>query len=129
MTEQLAIDKLEAQQKVIRAKAQADERELLAGATAAEKRAEAASYTPLTVQAAGFEALGKLGGNGTTVFLGDWSRAPQFLWPRGFTGMPPMTGAPPPFKPAATEPPTDRGPSTTPALVLPPRKVTTRPAI
>ena len=107
VTEQLAIDKLEAQQRVIRAKAQADERELLAGATAAEKRAEAASYTALTVQAAGFEALGKLGGNGTTVFLGDWSRAPQFLWPRGYTGAPPMTGPPSQtFKPASTtEPP------------------------
>lgn len=105
VSEQLAIDKLEAQQKVIRARAAANERELLAGATAAEKRAEAASYTPLTVQAAGFEALGKLGGNGTTLFLGDWSRAPQFLWPRGFNGMP-MPGAPqPPIKPASAEAP------------------------
>jgi regulator of protease activity HflC (stomatin/prohibitin superfamily) len=105
VSEQLAIDKLEAQQKVIRAKAAADERELLASATAAEKRAEAASYTPLTVQAAGFEALGKLGGNGTTIFLGDWSRAPQFLWPRGYQTMPPM-GAPmaPPMKPAGYQP-------------------------
>lgn len=123
VTEQLAIDKLEAQQRVIRAKAQADERELLAGATAAEKRAEAASYTPLTVQAAGFEALGKLGGNGTTVFLGDWSRAPQFLWPRGYTGVPQMTGPPPPIKPASTTAPAEP----TPAVIGPPGKLTMKP--
>ncbi len=91
--EQLAVAKLEAQQKVIRAKATAEERKLLAEAKAAENRAEAAAHTPLTVQAAGYEALGKMGGNGTTLFLGDWSRAPQFLWPRGYGGAPMM--APP----------------------------------
>jgi regulator of protease activity HflC (stomatin/prohibitin superfamily) len=104
VTEQLAIDKLEAEQRVIRARAAAHERTLLADATASEKRAEAASFTALTVQAAGYEALGKLGGAGTTIFLGDWSRAPQFLWPKGYNGLPPMTAPMAPVSKPATFP-------------------------
>lgn len=96
---QIAIDKLEAQQKVIRAKAVTEERSLLASAKAAENRAEAAAHTPYTVQAQGYEALGKLGGHGTTVFLGDWSRAPQFLWPRQYGGTAPMPGPAPADRP------------------------------
>lgn len=107
LKEQLAIDKLEAEQKVIRAAATAKERGLLATAKAAENRAEAAAHTSLTVQAAGYEALGKLGGNGTTIFLGDWSRAPQFLWPKQYL-TPPMAPmapmAPATHKPAAFQP-------------------------
>lgn len=103
--QQLAIDRLEAEQKVIRARAAADERKLLAAATAEEKRADAASYTPLTVQAAGYEALGKLGGHGTTIFLGDWSRAPNFLWPKGYNGVPPAMQQQP-IAPAKTVTPT-----------------------
>jgi regulator of protease activity HflC (stomatin/prohibitin superfamily) len=87
---QLAIDKLEAEQKVLRARATSTERTLLASARAAENRAEAAAHTSYTVQAAGYEALGKLGGHGTTIFLGDWSRAPQFLWPRQYMTPPTM---------------------------------------
>jgi regulator of protease activity HflC (stomatin/prohibitin superfamily) len=98
---QLAIDKLEAEQKVIRARASAQERSLLASAKADENRAEAAAHTALTVQAAGYEALGKLGGQGTTIFLGDWSRAPQFLWPRQYLTPPPMGQ---PMAPAALKP-------------------------
>jgi len=120
--QQLAIDKLEAEQKVIRAKAAADERSLLAAATAAEKRAEAASYTPLTVQAAGYEALGKLGGSGTTIFLGDWSRAPNFLWPKGYNGIPPMM-QPQPVAPASVK----RTSTTTPAAFPAPGKLTITP--
>jgi len=85
---QIAIDKLEAEQKLIRARAVSNERTLLAAAKAAENRADAAAHTAYTVQAAGYEALGKLGGNGTTIFLGDWSRAPQFLWPRQYLNPP-----------------------------------------
>jgi hypothetical protein len=91
LQQQIAIDKLEAEQKVIRARATAQERQLLASAKAAENRAEASGHTAYTVQAAGYEALGKLGGSGTTIFLGDWSRAPQFLWPRQYMGTPPTT--------------------------------------
>ena len=71
---------------------------MLASAKAAENRAEAAAHTAYTVQAAGYDALGKLGGHGTTIFLGDWSRAPQFLWPRSLVGGPPV--APTPIAPA-----------------------------
>lgn len=105
---QLAIDKLEAEQRVIRARAAASERSLLASAKADENRAEAAAHTALTVQAAGFEALGKLGGTGTTIFLGDWSRAPQFLWPKQYLTPPPMMGhpvAPAGMKPVVTTKP------------------------
>jgi regulator of protease activity HflC (stomatin/prohibitin superfamily) len=101
LQQQLAIDKLEAEQKVIRASAAAKERSLLASAKANENRAEAAAHTPLTVQAASYEALGKLGGNGTTIFLGDWSRAPTFLWPRQYLTPP---AAAPPVAPAALSP-------------------------
>lgn len=113
LQEQIAIDKLAAEQKVIRARAAAQERTLLAAAKAAENRAETAAFSPLTVQAAGYEALGKLGGNGTTIFLGDWSRAPQFLWPRQYLGAPGLTMPQAPVKPA-----TLRGPAA-PRLVLP----------
>jgi regulator of protease activity HflC (stomatin/prohibitin superfamily) len=89
LAQQIAIDKLQAEQRVIRARATTEERTLIASARAAENRAEAAAHTAYTVQAAGYEALGKLGGHGTTIFLGDWSRAPQFLWPRQYTGAPP----------------------------------------
>jgi regulator of protease activity HflC (stomatin/prohibitin superfamily) len=101
--QQLAIDKLEAEQKVIRARATAQERSLLATAKAAENRAEAAGHNAYTVQAAGYDALGKLGGHGTTIFLGDWSRAPQFLWPRQYMGAPPPAT---PVAPASTTVPT-----------------------
>jgi hypothetical protein len=100
LAQQLQIDKLEAQRKVIQAEAAAKERSLLAGAKANENRAEAAAHTALTVQAAGYEALGKLGGSGTTIFLGDWSRAPTFLWPRQYLTPPPGQ----PMAPASTKP-------------------------
>lgn len=90
LQQQIAIDKLESEQKLIRARTASNERILLAAAKAAEARAGAAAHNAYTVQAAGYEALGKLGGNGTTIFLGDWSRAPQFLWPRQYQGLPPV---------------------------------------
>ena len=33
---------------------------------------------------AAYEALGKLGGSGTTITLGDFSKAPQLLFPASF---------------------------------------------
>lgn len=107
LAQQIQIEKLEAQRKVIHAEAAAKERSLLAAAKANENRAEAAAHTSYTVQAAGYEALGKLGGNGTTIFLGDWSRAPQFLWPRQYLTPPPgQPMAPATTKPAKHEPKT-----------------------
>ncbi len=104
-TEQAAIDKIqataEAETRVVRAKGQAQELMILAKAHAEENRAQTQAVSPLTVQLAAYEALGKLGGNGTTILLGDWSRAPQFLFPHasafnnmwGGGGRPPVADA------------------------------------
>jgi hypothetical protein len=119
LQQQIAIDRLEAEQKSIRARAVTNERTLLASAKAAEARADAAAHNAYTVQAAGYEALGKLGGHGTTIFLGDWSRAPQFLWPRQYQqGFPP---AAPLDRPAKLTLPTSALPTNTlPASTTPP---------
>lgn len=107
-TQQLELDKLDAKSRAVRAKAEADEIVALAHAHAEENRAKAV-LEPLEVQRAGYEALGKLGGAGTTVYLGDWSRTPQFLFPRmpyvpfGF-GAPPAA-TPSDYTSSATEPP------------------------
>jgi regulator of protease activity HflC (stomatin/prohibitin superfamily) len=83
--EQAAIDKVEAetaaQTKVVEAKAEADAIHLLAKAHAEEKKAEAVALTPLMVMMHAYDALGKLGGSGTAIFLGDWSHVPNFLLP------------------------------------------------
>jgi regulator of protease activity HflC (stomatin/prohibitin superfamily) len=82
--EQAAIDKTkaesEAQVRVTTAKAEAEAATLLAKAHTKEQ----AAITPLAVQMAAYEALGKLGGSGTTIMLGDWSHVPNFLFPPGF---------------------------------------------
>jgi len=83
--EQAAIDKVQAETEasitVTKAKADSEARKMLAKATEAEKRAEAQTVTPLEVQMHAYDALGKLGGGGTTIYLGDWSHAPAFLFP------------------------------------------------
>jgi regulator of protease activity HflC (stomatin/prohibitin superfamily) len=94
--QQLELDKIDAKSRSIKAKAEADEITQLAQAHAAENRAKAI-LGPLDVQMAGYEALGKLGGSGTTVYLGDWSRTPQFLFPH-------MPYTPFGFSPAPTAP-------------------------
>ncbi len=90
--QQAQIDKIradsEAQNEETKAKAQADSIMMIAKA----KKQEQAALTPLAVQLAGYEALGKLGGNGTTILLGDWSRAPQFLFPPSLWGGGPYQG-------------------------------------
>ncbi len=84
-TAQVAIDKLvaesESASRLVRAKASAEEMRLLAKGQLEKNRAEQTSVTPLQVQIAAYEALGKLGGNGTTVLLGDFSHVPSFLFP------------------------------------------------
>ena len=83
---QVAIDKLvvesESSARLLRAKAAAEEMKLLAKGEAEKNRAQQTSLTPLMVQMAAYEALGKLGGNGTTILLGDFSNVPKFLFPR-----------------------------------------------
>jgi regulator of protease activity HflC (stomatin/prohibitin superfamily) len=84
--QQASIDKIKVEDdafsQMTRAKAEADSISLLAKAKAKDQ----AAITPLAVQLAAYEALGKLGGNGTTILLGDWSRAPQFLFPSSMWG-------------------------------------------
>jgi regulator of protease activity HflC (stomatin/prohibitin superfamily) len=84
--EQAAIDKVQAETeaatRIVRAKAEADSIHLLAKAHAEEKKAEAQTVTPLVVMMKAYEALGKLGGEGTHILLGDWSKVPNFLFPQ-----------------------------------------------
>ena len=64
------------------ARGEAEAATLLAHAHAEENRAQGALVTPLTVQMHAYDALGKLGGEGTTILLGEWSHVPNFLFPR-----------------------------------------------
>jgi regulator of protease activity HflC (stomatin/prohibitin superfamily) len=84
--EQAKIDKLKADAAsataVAKARGEAGARLELAKAEAAEQMAGAANITPLTVQMHAYDALGQLGGKGTTVMLGDWSKLPGWLFPK-----------------------------------------------
>lgn len=66
---------------VVKAKADAQAVMLLAQAHAEEKRAEAAVVTPMQVMMHAYDALGKLGGQNTTVMMGDFSKLPNWLFP------------------------------------------------
>ena len=81
--EDALLEKAKAEGTIAHAKAEAQSITILAKAHAEENRAQTQAISALTVQMAGYEALGKLGGNGTTIMLGDFSRAPQFLFPPG----------------------------------------------
>lgn len=87
---QAHIDKTKAETsasvQVTYAKAEAESKKVLADATAKEKKAAYSHVTPLVVQLHGYEALGKLGGNGTQIYLGDWSKVPSFLFPYAMGG-------------------------------------------
>ena len=112
-TAQVAIDKLVAESesaaRIVRAKASAEEMRLLAKGEFEKNRAEQTSLTPLMVQMHAYDALGKLGGNGTTILLGDFSHVPSFLFPRSgaFASAFPAsaTNVTPSAVPAATTPP------------------------
>ena len=41
------------------------------------------TLTPLAVAMHAYDALGKLGGDGTTIMLEDFSNTPRFLFPNG----------------------------------------------
>lgn len=89
---QAKIDKTKAETaaavQVTHAKAEAESKKVLAEATAKEKKAEYSHVTPLVVQLQGYEALGRLGGTGTQIYLGDWSKVPMFLFPHAVGGAP-----------------------------------------
>jgi regulator of protease activity HflC (stomatin/prohibitin superfamily) len=84
---QAEIDVIKAQAdarvRIVTSEAAAKEMTVLARAKAEERRAETVSITPLAVMMHAYDALGKLGGTGTTIMLGDFSRTPQFLFPGG----------------------------------------------
>lgn len=83
--EQAAIDKVRAESdarlRILKAESESKQRILLAHAEAEEKKSEFTHITPLVVQMHAYDALAQLGGSGTTIFLGDYSRAPSFLFP------------------------------------------------
>jgi len=95
---------------LLHAKTEAETRILLARASMEEKKAEAASTTWLTVQMHAYDALGKLGGDGTHFLIGDWARLPNFLFPRMGPGMQssyptsPTEFTPPPKAKGSTKP-------------------------
>jgi regulator of protease activity HflC (stomatin/prohibitin superfamily) len=84
--EQAQIDKMKADAaaavQVSEAYGQSAARLALARATGEEKRAEAANITPNTVMMHAYDALGNLGGKDTTIMLGDWSKLPNWLFPK-----------------------------------------------
>jgi regulator of protease activity HflC (stomatin/prohibitin superfamily) len=84
--EQAQIDKMKAEaaaaSQVASARGESESRLLLAQATEAESKAAAAQVTPMQVEEHAYDALGKLGGTGTTILLGDPSKLPGWLFPR-----------------------------------------------
>ena len=77
---------------VAKARTEAEARIVLARALAEENRAKTLAVSPMLVQMRAYEALGQLGGNGTTIMLGDFSKLPSFLLPPGLmNGLTPWT--------------------------------------
>jgi regulator of protease activity HflC (stomatin/prohibitin superfamily) len=81
--EDALLEKAKYEATILHAKAEAQSITILSKAHAEENRAATQAVSPLSVQIAAYEALGKLGGTNTTIMLGDFSRAPQFLFPPG----------------------------------------------
>lgn len=83
--EQAEIDRLKAEANaaatVAAAKGDAESRLALAKAAAAENEATAANVTTNQVMMHAYDALGQLGGTGTTFLLGDYSKLPNWLFP------------------------------------------------
>jgi regulator of protease activity HflC (stomatin/prohibitin superfamily) len=122
--EQAKVDVVRADARVIAAKAdvsvakaEAEATTIRAKAKSEELRAETQGITPLVVQMHAYDALGNLGGKGTTILLGDFSHLPQFLFPGfvqgGYGGAPAVTSAPRSSPAASAEPQTP--PSAIPA--------------
>lgn len=97
--EQAEIDRLTSSSKaattVTTAQGEANARVALAHAAAEENKATAANVTINQVMMHAYDALGKLGGTGTTFLLGDYSKLPNWLFPKmaGFQTAP-IYGAP-----------------------------------
>ncbi len=83
----------------IKANGDAAVRLAAARATAEENRAKALAHTPIDATIAAYDALGKLGGTGTTILMGDFSKAPP-MFPRMWQGTYPFFGPGPQPAPA-----------------------------
>jgi len=87
---QVELEKLreeaEGAKKVIGAKAEADAAKYEAQAVAEKARAHNLTLTPLAVQLQGYEALKALAGTEAHIYLGDWSKVPNFLFLPGLAG-------------------------------------------
>lgn len=96
--EQVLVEKAEATARLIKAHAESQEMQARAAGEIAKNRAAATALSPLAVQQSAYEALKNLGGKGTTVYLGDFSHVPAFLFPKGATytlaPIPPPAAAP-----------------------------------
>jgi len=83
--EQAGIDKLKADANaattVAAARGEAESRIALAKASAAENEATAANVTTNEVMMHAYDALGRLGGTGSTFLFGDYSKLPSWLFP------------------------------------------------
>jgi regulator of protease activity HflC (stomatin/prohibitin superfamily) len=94
--EQAQIDRMKAEAaadaQVAQARGESESRLMLAKATGEEKRAEAANITQNQVMMHAYDALGNLGGTGTTILMGDYSKLPNWLFPKmnGFQTFGPM---------------------------------------
>jgi regulator of protease activity HflC (stomatin/prohibitin superfamily) len=101
---QAQLDKIradsEAEKRVIAAHAEAEVSRAVARAKAEQAKAQNEALTPLAVMVRGYEALEALGGSGTHILLGDWSKVPSFLFP-GLAGA--VARATPPAPPPAAE--------------------------
>jgi regulator of protease activity HflC (stomatin/prohibitin superfamily) len=82
--EDAQLEKAKAAATVAKARAEAEAITILAKAHADENRAQTQSISSLSVQMEAYKALGQLGGTGTTIMLGDFSKLPQWLFPPGF---------------------------------------------
>ncbi len=93
-----------AQAEIDRIKTQSETQQRIAAAkaTAEENRAKALSHTPIDATIAAYDALGKLGGTGTTIMMGDFSKAPP-MFPRMWQGAYPFMGVPGPAPQPAPE--------------------------
>jgi len=76
-----------AKTRLIKARAEAEEAKMLASAKAAQNQAANQALTPLAVMMHGYDALKELGGKDTHIYLGDWSKAPSFLFPPTFQAL------------------------------------------
>jgi regulator of protease activity HflC (stomatin/prohibitin superfamily) len=77
----------------IKNRSDAEQRIASAKATAEENKAKALSHTQIDATIAAYEALGKLGGTGTTIMMGDFSKGPP-LFPKMWQGVYPFMGTP-----------------------------------